>query len=75
MTEPRTEQAMPEKTPYPPSDPTPVFVHLATLHRGTDIPLQVHPVDSNAPLMITAHINLGATGEFIDLRYVQSKNL
>jgi len=75
MTKPRTEKAMPEKPPYPPYNPTPVFVHLATLHRGTEIPLQVHTVDSNAPLMITAFFDSGATGQFIDIRYVWLKNL
>jgi len=52
-----------------------IFVPSAILHRGTEIPVQVHMVDSNTPLTITALIDLGATGQFIDIEYIQSKNL
>ena len=67
-TELRTEQAVPDRTPYPSSDQTPVFVCSPTLCRGTEIPLQVHMVDSNAPLTITALVDSGAIGQFIDVR-------
>src|SRR5882724_2693134 len=66
-TEPRTKQAMPELPPF--------LICSATLHRGTDIPLQLNTIDSNAPLSIKALIDSGATGLFIDTDYVQSKNL
>jgi len=66
-TELRTEQAMPELPPF--------LIHSATLCRGTDIPLQLNTIDSNAPMSIKALIDSGAMGLFIDIDYMQSKNL
>jgi len=74
MTEPKTEQAVPEKPTPPSSDLTPVFVHSATLLRGTEIPLWVHTADSNYPLIIMANVDSGATGQFIEIKYIQSNN-
>ena len=74
MTEPRTEQAMHERPPYPYSNLTPIFISSATLCRGTEIPLQIHMVDRNAPLTITTLVDSGATRQFIDIEYVWSKN-
>jgi len=46
-----------------------------TLWRGTEIPLHIHAVGSNAQLLIVTLINSGATGKFIDIDYVQLNNL
>src|SRR5882724_8238976 len=66
-TEPRTDQAVPELPP--------LLIHSATLRRGTDILLQLNTIDSNTPMSIKALIDSGAMGLFIDIDYVQSKNL
>src|SRR5882724_2587554 len=63
----RTEQAMHELPP--------ILICSATLHRGTDIPLQLSTIDSNTPMSIKAFIDSGATGLFIDIDYMRSKNL
>src|SRR5882672_7843543 len=39
------------------------------------LPLCIHTVGSNTPLLINALIDSGATGQFIDIDYVRSKNL
>src|SRR5882724_13163553 len=66
-TELRTEQAMPELPP--------LLICSATLRRGTDILLQLNTIDSNTPMSIKALIDSGDTGLFIDIDYMQSKNL
>src|SRR5882724_8878906 len=66
-TELRTKQAMPELPPY--------LIHSATLCRGTNIPLQLNTIDSNAPMSINTLIDSGAMGLFIDIDYMWSKNL
>jgi len=73
--EPRTEKAMPQEPPHQSSNPTPVLVHSTTLHRGTGLPLCIHTIGSNTPLLINTLIDSGATGRFIDVDYVRSKNL
>jgi len=35
----------------------------------------IQTIGRNTPMLINALINLGATGHFIDIDYVQSKNL
>ena len=40
-----------------------------------ELPLQIHTVGSNTPMLISALIDSGATGQFIDIDYVQLKNL
>src|SRR5882672_8023435 len=73
--EPKTERAMLQEPPHQPSNPTPVLIHSTTLHRGTELPLHIHTIGSNTRLLINALINSGATGWFIDVDYVRSKNL
>jgi len=46
-----------------------------TFQRGTEIPLQIHAIDSNALLLIVTLIDSGATGKFIDIDYFQVNNL
>ena len=46
-----------------------------TLWGGTEIPLQIHAIGSNSPLLIVTPINLGDTGKFINIDYVWSNNL
>src|SRR5882724_2335907 len=75
VTELKTKQAMPQESSHQPSDLTPLLVHSTTLWRGTELPLQIHAVGSNSPLLIVALINSGATGRFIDIDYVWSNNL
>jgi len=70
-----TEQAVPQEPSHQPSNLIPLLVCLTTLWRGNEILLQIHAVGSNAPLLIVTLINLGATGKFIDIDYVQLKNL
>src|SRR5882724_5170839 len=71
----KTEQAVPQKSSHQPPDPTPLLVCSMTLQRGTEIPLQIHAVGSNFPLLIVALIDSGAMGKFIDIDYVWSNNL
>src|SRR5882724_1190620 len=66
-TKPRTKQAVPELPPF--------LIHSATLCRGTDIPLQLNTIHSNAPMSIKALIDSRAMGLFIDIDYLWSKNL
>src|SRR5882724_7021787 len=73
--EPRTEKAMPKEPPCQSSDLTPVHVCSTTLWRGTELPLWIHTIGSNTPLLINALIDSGATGKFIDIDYVRSKKL
>src|SRR5882672_399838 len=73
--EPRTEKAMPKEPPCQPSDLTPVLVHSTTLCRWMELPLHIHTVCSNTLLLINTLMNSGATGQFIDVDYVRSKNL
>src|SRR5882724_6166673 len=58
-TELRTEQAVPELPPF--------LICSATLHQGTNIPLQLNTIDSNTPMSIKALIDSGAMGLFIEL--------
>jgi len=53
----------------------PFLICSATLCWGTNIPLQLNTIDSNIPMSIKALIDSGATGLFIDIDYVWSKNL
>src|SRR5882672_6225054 len=73
--EPKTEKAMPQEPPCQPSDPTPILICSTTLRRGMELPLLIHTIGSNTPLLINALINSGATGQFIDVDYIISKNL
>src|SRR5882724_13197932 len=63
----RTEQAVPELPP--------LLICSATLRSGTDILLQLNTIDSNTPMSIKALIDSGAMGLFIDIDYMQPKNL
>src|SRR5882672_5644274 len=74
VNEPKTEKAVPQEPPFQPSDLTPILVHSTTLLRGTELPLHIHTVGSNTPLLINALIDSGATSHFIDINYVRSKN-
>src|SRR5882724_1736533 len=71
----KTEQAVPPTSSHQPPDMTPLLVCSMTLQRGTKIPLQIHAVGSNSPLLIVTLIDSRATGKFIDIDYVQSNNL
>jgi len=53
----------------------PFLICSATLSRGTNIPLQLNTIDSNAPMSIKALIDSGAMGLFIGINYMWSKNL
>jgi len=72
--DPRTEQVMPKQPPLQPSE-DPFFVQSTLLQRGTDIPLCLRTVDSNTPMIVKALVDSGATGMFIDIEFVQSKNI
>src|SRR5882724_7644275 len=48
------QYTMHPKYSHQPPDLTPLLVHSATLQRGTEIPLQIHAVGSNSPLLIVA---------------------
>src|SRR5882724_7811179 len=73
--EPRTEKAMPKEPPCQSSNLTPVLISSTTLQRGTELPLHIHTIGSNTPLLINTLIDSGATGKFINIDYVRSKNL
>src|SRR5882672_7848692 len=73
--EPKTEKAVPQESPRQPPDLTPILIRSSTLRRGTELPLHVHTLGSNTPLLINALINSGATGQFINVDYIRSKNL
>src|SRR5882724_2319446 len=70
----RTKKAIPEEPPCQSSNPTPILIHSTTLWRGTELPLCIHTIGSNTPLLINTLINLGATSKFINVNYVRSKN-
>jgi len=74
-TELRTEQAMPKESSHQPSYLILLLIHSMTLQRGTEIPLQIHAVGSNALLLVVTLIKSGATGKFIDIDYVWLNNL
>ena len=71
----RTKKSVPQESTHQPSNPTHLLIHSMTLQRGTEIPLQIHAVGHNSPLMILTLINSGATGKLIDIDYVWSNNL
>src|SRR5467141_3507139 len=73
--EPKTEKAVPQESPHKPPDSTPILIRSSTLRRGTELPLHIHTIGSNTPLLINALIDSGATGQFINVDYVRSKNL
>src|SRR5882724_11425613 len=72
--DPKTKQVMPEQPPLQPSE-DPFFVQSTSLQRGTDIPLCLSTVDSNTPMFFKALVNSGATGMFIDIKFIRSKNI
>src|SRR5882724_6323930 len=73
-TEPKTEPVVP-KHPTPQLAKTPLLMRSATLQRGTDIPLRLNTIDSNTPMSVEALIDSGATGMFINIEFVRSKNI
>src|SRR5882672_994996 len=66
----KTEKSMPQQPPHQLSNMTPVLIHSTTLHKGTELPLCIHTVGRNTPLLINTLIDSGATGQFIDVNYV-----
>ena len=66
---------MPKESSHQPSYLILLLIHSMTLQRGTEIPLQIHAVGSNALLLVVTLIKSGATGKFIDIDYVWSNNL
>src|SRR5882672_2212329 len=71
----KTEKAMPQESPCQPPDSTPILIRSSMLHRGMELPLHIHTIGSNTPLLINALIDSGATSRFINIDYVRSKNL
>src|SRR5882724_5929449 len=70
----KTEPVVP-KHPTPQLTETPLLVQSATLQRGTNIPLCLNTIDSNTPMSVEALIDSGATGMFIDIEFIRSKNI
>ena len=66
---------MPQKYSHQLPNQTPLPVCSMILQRGTEIPLQIHAVGSNSPLLIVALIDSGAMDKFINIDYVQSNDL
>src|SRR5467141_2360613 len=73
--EPKTEKSMPQESPRQPPDSTPILIRSSTLRRGMELPLRIHTIGSNTPLLINALIDSGATSRFINIDYIRSKNL
>src|SRR5882672_5414852 len=69
---PKTKKSMPQEPSCQPSDPTPILIFLTTLCRGMELPLHIHTIGSNTPLLINALIDSGATSRFIDVDYIRS---
>ena len=65
-----TEEVMSNPPTPQPDDPPYVLMRSVTLQRSTHIPLTIHTVDSNFPMVMNALIDCGATGQFIDIEYV-----
>src|SRR5882724_1797050 len=65
---------MPKQPPLQPSK-DPILVQSTLLRRGTDVPLCLSTVDSNTPMFVEALVDSGATGMFIDIEVVRSKNI
>ena len=53
----------------------PFLAQSTLLWRGTNVPLHLSTVDSNTPMFVKALIDLGATGMFIDIEFIRSKNI
>jgi len=75
VAEPKTKKAMPQEFSSQPPNLTLDLIHSTTLWQGMELPLWIHTVGSNTPMLISALIDSGATGQFIDIDYVWSKNL
>src|SRR6266481_1727752 len=58
-----------------PDDSLYKLIHSTMFQRSTYIPIHVHTVDSNCPLAMKALIDTGATGQFINIEYVQANEL
>ena len=72
---PMTEEAVSKPSTPELADPPYVLLCSATFRRSTYIPLQIHTVNSNLQMVTNALIDAGTTGQFIDVEYVQSKEL
>src|SRR5882672_9306685 len=55
----KTEKAMPQEPLCQPSDLTPILIRSSTLHRGMELPLHIHTIGSNTPLLINSLIDSG----------------
>src|SRR6266481_8634086 len=75
---PKPANLTPSPTPPPTSKPDDLLYKLicsTMFQRSTYIPIHVHTVDSNCPMVMEALIDTGATGQFIDIEYVRSNEL
>src|SRR6266481_5787207 len=54
-----------------PNDSLCKLIHLTMFQRSTYIPIHIHTVNSNYPMVVKALIDTGVTGQFIDVEYVR----
>src|SRR5882724_11827302 len=62
VAEPKTKKAVPQEFSSQPPDLTLVLICSTTLQRGMELPLQIHTIGSNTPMLISTLIDSGATG-------------
>src|SRR6266481_9997461 len=72
---PTTEKAASKPSTPELADPPYVLLCSATFQRSTYIPLHIHTVNSNLPMAMNMLIDTGATGQFINIEYIWSKEL
>jgi len=68
----------PKHTPVmskPLPNPEQVLVRTAAPRRSTELQIQLESIDSHHPMAVTALLDSGASGLFIDVDYVFAKNL
>src|SRR6266481_576643 len=72
---PMTEEAVSKPSTPEPANPPYVLLCSTTFQRSTYIPLHIHTVNRNLPMVMNVLIDTGATGKFIDIEYIQSKEI
>ena len=64
-----------EDMPINDPDPNHILIRSSRLRNSTELQLHIESVSSHHPMGVTALLDSGATGLFIDADYVHAKNL
>ena len=71
----KSETSKPADTPSKTEERISKLLQERVFRRSTYVPIQVHTVDSNHPLVMKALIDCGATAEFINHEFVHAHEL